>query len=403
MPAPDFAFLPELPLPLNPVALFGALLLAGVLGGVLARRLRLPAITGYIAVGMVLGKTGLDLLTPELLVHARVFVDISLGLILFDLGRRLDFNWMRKDRFLFFAGISESLLSFVLVYAALYWFGVPKLFAAVAAAIGMSTSPAVVMLVAQEQRAEGQITDRALNLVAMNSVLAFVVVTVLLSVLHFEYEASAITVLLHPLYLLIGSTLLGAAAWYAALQFARWIGKREDRQFVMMVALVILTVGCANLLQLSVLLALLAFGVLAKNFDRRHDLMPGEIGGRGELFFVVLFVVTGALLDARELLVGGGMGLAYVAARCTGKIVGVMPWALLSGLDGKKSMLLGLTLTPMAGLAVVMVQDMWSVYPEIHQQALTAVVSAVVMLEILGPIAVQYALRRSGEADPHAR
>lgn len=402
MPIPDFAFLPELPLPVNAVALFGALLLAGLLGGVLARRLHLPSLTGHIVVGMVLGKTGLDLLTPELLAQARVFVDISLGLILFDLGRRLDFNWLRKDRFLLFAGVSESLLSFVLVYVTLYYFGLPKLFAAVAAAIGISTSPAVLMLVAQEQRAEGQITERALNLVAMNSVLAFIVVTVLLSVLHFEYQASAVTVVLHPLYLLIGSTLLGAAAWYAALRLGRWLGKREDRQFVMVVALVVLTVGGANLLKLSVLLALLVFGVLAKNLDRRHDLIPVEMGGQGQLLFVVLFVVTGALLDAKQLLVGGGVGLAYVAARCAGKILGVMPASLLSGLSGRSATLLGLALTPMAGFAVVMVQDIWALYPEFYQQALAAVVSAVVMLEIIGPLAVQFALRRSGEANPPA-
>lgn len=394
----DFAFFPDFPLPINAVALFGALLLAGLLGGTLARRLRLPTISGYSAVGMVLGNTGLTLLTPELLIQARVFVDISLGLILFDLGRRLDFNWLRKDRFLFFSALSESLLSFVLIYVALYYFGLPKLFAAVAAAIGISTSPAVVMLIAQEQRAEGQVTERVLNLVAINSVVAFITVTMLLSALYFEYHATFITMVLHPLYLIAGSFALGALAWFAALRLGRWLGKREDRQFVLLVAIVILTVGCASLLKLSVLLTLLVFGVLVKNLDRRHDLLPVEISDKVQLLYIVLFVVTGAMLDAKELLTGGAIALVYVAARSLGKVLGVMPWSMLSGLTPKRSLTLGFMLTPMAGFAVVLMQDIWVLYPEFHQQALTVVISAVVMLEIIGPVVVQYALKASGEA-----
>ena len=398
MTVSDFAFLPDFPVPLGGLALFGALLLVGLIGGILARRLWLPAITGYIAVGMLLGQTGLGFLTPEVLAETRPFIDISLGLILFDLGRRLDFNWLRKERSLLFSALSESLLSFVLIYVTLYYFGLPLLFAAIAAAIGIATSPAVVMLITHEQRAEGQVTERALNLVAMNSVLAFIVVTMLLSVLHFEYRASLVAMFLHPLYLLAGSTLLGMAGGHAAIRLGRWLGKRDDRQFVMLVGLIILTVGCAVLLKLSVLLALLVFGMSAKNLDRHHDLIPVQIVSNGQLFFVVLFVVTGALLDARELLTSGGMALAYVAARCAGKTLGVMPWSILSGMSRERSVLLGATLTPMAGYMVVRLQDVWKIYPELHLQALSVVISAVVILEILGPIAVQYALRRSGEA-----
>lgn len=399
MSIPDLAFLPDWPLPISGLALFGALLLAGLFGGVLARWVGLPAITGYIVVGMLLGQTGLRFLTPELLAQSRPFIDISLGLILFDLGRRLDFNWLRKNPYLLFSAISESLLSFTLIYVTLYYLGLPLLFAAIAAAIGMAGSPVVVMLIAHEQRAEGQVTERALNLVALNSVLAYVVVAMLLAGLHFEYRSTALAMFLHPLYLLAGSALLGVTAAHATIQLGRRLGKRDDRQFVMLVAMIILTVGCAALLKLSVVLALLVFGMAAKNLDRRHDLMPVQLVSNGQLFFVVLFVVTGAMLDARELLVSGGMALAYIAARCAGKILGVMPWSMLSGLSRERAVLLGATLTPMAGFMLVRLQDVWKIYPEFYLDPLSVVISAVVILEVIGPIVVQYALRRAGEAD----
>lgn len=396
---PDFSFLPDFPTSISALVLFGALLLAGLAGGEVARRFLLPAITGYIAVGLLLGNSGLGLLTPALLVQARVFVDISLGLILFDLGRRLDLEWLRRDRWLLASGMSESVLSFALVYAVLIYFGLNPLFAALAAAIGISASPAVVMLIAQEQRAEGQVTERALNLVAMNSVVAFVLVTVLLSVLHYGYSGSWVNIVLHPVYLLAGSALLGVGAWAAALALGRWLGKREDRQFVMLVALVVLMVGLANTLKLSVVLVLLVFGILAKNFDRRHYVLPLELGSRAQLFFVVLFVVTAAGLDARAIVTTGGVALAYILARLLGKAIGVFIWAPLSGLRFKSAGLLTLTLTPMAGFAVALVYEIWSFFPDPDLDVLAVVMAAVVILEILGPIAVQYALKWSGETD----
>lgn len=399
MRLPDFAFLPDFPFSVNALALFGALLLVGVLGGELARRARLPAITGYVIVGMMVGKTGLGLLTQELLVQARVFVDISLGLLLFDLGRRLDLQWLRRDRWLLASSATESLLSFALIYGVLALYGLEPLFAAIGGAIGISASPAVTMLITQEQRAEGLVTEHALNLVAMNSVSAFVLVTVLLSLLHLEYSASWSNIVLHPLYLLVVSSLLGAVAWYVSLWLGRWLGKREDRQFVMLVGLAVLTVGCADALKLSVVLALLVFGILVKNFDRGHYVMPLEMGGRAQLFFVVLFVVTGAMLDAKLLAVAGGAAVFYIVARFVGKTTGVLLWAPLNGLRLKSAMLLGLTLTPMAGFAVVMVQDIWGLYPAPHMEALAVVTSAVVILEVIGPVAVQFALRRSGETE----
>ncbi|MBI3067609.1 MAG: cation:proton antiporter [Betaproteobacteria bacterium] len=145
------AFLPELRPQANTLVLFGVLLLAGYCGGELVRRvLSLPRITGYVLVGLALGVSGLAVLDEKLLREAQAFVDIGLGLILFELGRRLDFDWLRRDRWLLATSVAEIALSFGCMYFALTYFGIAPLYAAVAAAIGVSTSPAVVMRVAQE-------------------------------------------------------------------------------------------------------------------------------------------------------------------------------------------------------------------------------------------------------------
>src|SRR5690349_19612161 len=304
------SFLPHYPFATNPLLLFGLLLLAGTVGGeVVQRVLRLPRIVGYVLTGLALGASGVDALDHKLVKEAWIFVDIALGLILFDLGRRLDFNWFRRDPWLAATGVLESALSFALVSGALIYFDVRPIYAAVAASIAMATSPAVVLVVAQELKAEGQVTARALSLVAVNSVLAYVTATMLLAWVHHEYRAGWETAVLHPVYLLASSLVLGYAASLAAVMLGRWIGKSERGHFVLALALVAVTVGLANMLELSVVLALLMFGVLSRHLDRRHDLMPFEIGRVGEMFVVVLFVVSGATLRVGELMAGGTLAL----------------------------------------------------------------------------------------------
>jgi len=273
------SFLPQYPLEPNPLLLFGFLLLAGVIGGeVVQRVLAVPRIVGYVVIGLLLGAGGLNVLDARLTREAWIFVELALGLLLFELGCRLDFTWLKRDAWLAATGVLESALTFWLLFFVLTLFDVSPLYAAVASAIGIATSPAVVMVVAQELRAEGQVTERALNLTAMNSVISFVVVTMLLAGVHHEYRADWGTVVLHPLYLLLGSALLGLLASVLVVGFARWLGKSGREHFVMTLSMIVVTIGAARLFELSVVLALLSFGVLSRNLDRRHDLMPFDPG-----------------------------------------------------------------------------------------------------------------------------
>jgi hypothetical protein len=47
-----------------------------------------------------------------------------------------------------------------------------------------------------------------------------------------------------------------------------------------------------------------------------------------------------------------------------------------------------------------MVRDTTSLYPEFGRELAAVILSAVVILELIGPLATQIALRRAGEAHP---
>ena len=394
------AFLPSLPLQLSYPLLFGVLLVAGMLGGETARHFKLPRIIGYVLIGFLVAPIVERMKIGPLIEEARIFVDLALGLVLFDLGRRMDLTWMRRDWTLAATGLLESVLTFCAVFFTLLHFDFPSVKAGLAAAIAIATSPAVVLLISQDLRSEGQVTARALNLVALNSLLASILSTILLASAHYEMRLDLETAVLHPLYLFLGSLVLGGVMASFTRVLARSVDKSKDLHFTLIAGMVVAAVGIATLLKLSVILALLAFGLFARNAERSHDLLSVDLGRASRLLYIVLFVITGASLPVAALASAGWLALAFVGARALGKIVGVAAIAPFSGLRKRQVAGLAATLMPMSSLALLLQHDITKLFPEFGQDLAVVVVGGVIVMELIGPLAVQFGFKLAGEAHP---
>jgi Kef-type K+ transport system membrane component KefB len=393
----NFSFLPALPFELSYPLLFGVLLLAGMLGGELARGLRLPRILGYVAVGFAAAPLSEFMNLGPLLEKARVFVDLALGLVLFDLGRRMDLQWMRRDWTLAAAGLCESLLTFAAVFACLMAFDFPAVVSGITAAIAMATSPAVVLLIVQDTKAEGQVTERALNLVALNSLFASILTTILLTSAHLETKVEVENAILHPAYLFAGSLFLGWIVASGARIIARWLEKTQELHFTLIVAMVFGAVGLAVLLKLSVILALLAFGLFTRNDARNFDLLNVNLAPASRPLYVVLFVITGASLPLDSLAAAGLVGAALAASRLAGKFAGVVAFSSLGGLRPRQSVGLACALLPMSTLALMLYHQVARQFPAYGAQMGTAFLAMLIVMEVAGPIAVQWGLHFAGE------
>jgi Kef-type K+ transport system membrane component KefB len=390
-------FFPEMPPRLNQALLLGVLLVIGGGLGALVQRFRLPAVFGYVLAGFVVGPMALDLPVRPLLEEARLIVDVAVGLVLFELGRRLDLQWLRRDPSLWIAAAGESTLCFVVATGALILFGFPPIHAAMAGAIGVATSPAVVWLVTNDERAQGQVTERCLNLVAVNTLAAFLLTTMLVAMVHLEYRANWLTVLLHPLYLLLGSLAIGVATGFALTYAATALARRADVHFVLIAAAVLIAVGAATALKLSVFIALISVGATVRNVPRRFALMEFDLGGGARVLYILLFVITGAQTSFAVLQTAGGAALVYVLARAAGKWLGVMVAAPLSPLPWRQTAYLGLTLMPMSGMALLLMHDIAMRYPEFGSQLASVLLAAIVVFELIGPLLMQWALRLAGD------
>ena len=400
----DLFFLPDWRAAAQALPWHALLLLGAALAGEAVQRwLRLPRMLGWIAVGAALGPHALGALREADLAQMAPILDVALGVVLFELGQRVDPAWLRRNPGLLATSVLEAACAFGAMYAVLLAVEAPPLIAAVAAAIGISTSPAVILTVARELRAQGQVTERALLLSALNSAYAFVAVGVLMSWVAREHALDWRAAVLHPLYLVFGSLASAGAFAVATLALLRLLGRRHDTQFLCVIALIAGAVWAAEQLRLSTALTLLAYGVGIRILDRRRLFVALSFGRVGSILLILLFALTAARLDWRLFGPGAVAGGVLVAARIAGRQLGVLALAPAAALPLRKASLLALALTPMSAVAVVLLHETARFYPRLGADLGAIVVSAILMMELLGPLLAHFALSRAGEAAPEPR
>ncbi|HEX7560005.1 MAG TPA: hypothetical protein VF386_12450, partial [Usitatibacter sp.] len=100
------------------------------------------------------------------------------------------------------------------------------------------------------------------------------------------------------------------------------------------------------------------------------------------------------------LVAGGAAGMAIAAARVMGKLVGVLAIAPIGGLRLRQAVGLACALMPMSTIALVLHHDVTRAFPEFGADLTSAFLAMVIVMELVGPIAVQWGLRLAGESAP---
>jgi hypothetical protein len=239
--------------------------------------------------------------------------------------------------------------------------------------------------------------------VALNSLFASILSTILLTSAQLEARIDVEKALLLPLYLFAGSRVLGFGMAAFARVIARAVEKTRDLHFTLIAGLVVAAVGLATLLNLSVILALLAFGLFSRNDERGHELLNVNLAPTSRLLYIVLFVITGASLPLTLLAAGGVAGLALALARAAGKFVGVLAFAPFGVLRARQSVGLAAALMPMSTIALMLQFDIARHFPQFGAELTAVFLSAVILMEVIGPIATQWGLRLAGDTAPEER
>ena len=397
-------FLPPFPDQLDSLALFSLLLVVGLLVGEWLRaHFGWPKVIGYVLAGTIFGPSFFGWISIEALAQTRPVADAALGLLMLEIGRRLDLRWLLYDKTLLRATLGDIILSFLVIFSFSYTVvGLSPAWAAAAAAVTMASAPAVVLLIVEESNAQGQVTERIIMHTALGSAAAFVVFAVVLGVVHAEFSDDWLNAAIHPLWVSAGALFIALLTANLALLVARLLPKRSLAQVFIMVATALLAVGVARMLAVPVFLTLFVMGAVLALHDKERTLSYTTLPDGHWLLAIVLFVVVGASLPWQEFTwLTCFQALGLLAVRALAKVVALVSSG--GGLPLAKRILIGIGIQPLSATAVFMAYELAGLYPEIGRSAMTLPLFAAAMMDIAGPALCRFALVRSGETQENAK
>ncbi|MBW6510848.1 MAG: cation:proton antiporter [Desulfuromonadaceae bacterium] len=387
--------------------------LGALIGGRLASMCYVPRVTGYLLVGLLIGPSmsgllGLpSLLTGAALEEMRIIADVALALILMNIGGSFELENLRRwGRRLLIFSATEILVTFFSVALAtgllnqFYLHHIisglslweTSLFSAIfLGIIASATAPAVTMMVVREYEAEGPVTSTILTLIGLNNlvaVLSFVIVTY--SLLRPE-EGVAVLLLKTCGPLLIGSVFgFFLAAWAQRLELP------SEHKTLLLGGVISCTALC-RYLQVDFLLANLMLGMVLANSSPRWHRLQESLRHIDYPLYVVFFVFAGATLHIETLSQIGLIGVAYVLARTLGKWLGSRCGAQLGGFGKRERAYAGITMLAQGGVAIGLAGQIAYQWPTGGHLIETIVLGAVVIFELIGPLAIRHGLVQAGE------
>lgn len=382
----------------DPVMGLALLMLVALFAGEAVHRLtRLSRAIGPMLVGALASPAALRLVDIEDLDPWKPLLDLAVGMLLFELGTRLQPRWLLHNPWLTLKSLSEALLSGGAVVGALIALGAPVTSAVLAGIVAMSTSPVITLNGIHEIDARGQVTERLLTLCAINSVLAVLALKVWGVMATFDAVDSSnwSTVLAEALYALCGSFLLGAVAGLSVERMSRWLSNDVSRALLQL-GLVVMSAWLAARYGLSALLALLVAGMVARARMGHALRVEPQFGVMGSALTLLLFLSLGLVVTLQGPVSLLPWVLAIIGARLAGKTIAVMLLARPSGLGWRQAGGLALALQPASGLAVLSVGASFGWppgWPAPDPQVLQALLIAVGVLQLAGPAFTQWGLR----------
>ena len=309
----------------------GFILLAAAVAGWIARRLGLPAVIGYLAVGLLVSP-----FTPGYVAERQqllLFADVGVVLLLFEVGIELDPLELGRERGrLFWLAPLQTVLTGVLAAVAGYLAGLP---AAGAVLLGLSLALSSSVVVVNITRSRRRTTDAATDHVLLGwsilqDLVGVTVAIVALIALGLEARSGVVAIELALIYAVIVVVATGLIP-----RFLRQLREEHDLFLIVSVATGLALAGIGGLL-FGIPLALAAFvSGLAITESReateaRERLLPFR-----DVFAVLFFVAIGALIDPANLLRGWAWLILILGLLLVTKVLPTYLFARFGRLSGR--------------------------------------------------------------------
>ncbi len=294
---------------LNVLFLLGLALFGGTVGGRLFQKLRIPQVVGYIMIGIVIGRAGLNIVDKNTIEALRPFNYFALGLIGFMVGGELKKEvFLKYGKQLVYILLCEGITPFLLVTLSVgilgsVLFGPSPFIWALAllmGAIGSATDPAATTSVLKEYKTKGPLTTNILGIVALDDGLALLLFTISSTVAGALIGLTgnrSLSALIHPFYEIGGAIAIGILSGLLLSKILKKYTEKE-RILAFSIGMVLLVTGLSLAANVSMLLTLMTLGVVVVNFTphKSKDAFSA-VEGFTPPIYVLFFVLVGAKLQ----------------------------------------------------------------------------------------------------------
>ena len=403
---------------MNQTIVIAIIILTGYIFGHIATKFKFPKVTGFIIAGILLNPNLTKIIPENFIEHTNFITNISLSFITFSVGGTLLFKKIKtlgksiiaitifESEFAFLAVclIFISISMFLLDNLNITWLSGIVPLSLLLASLATPTDPSATLAVSHEYQAKGVVTSTIMGVAAFDDVMGILnysFAIVIASVFAAGMKFSIFSSLIMPFIIIISSILLGILFGIIFNLIVKFIKKEsEGALIVLILGLLGLCFGIANLFNLDELLSTMVMGIIVVNFNI-HGNKIFKIIERytEELIFVLFFTISGMLLNFSVLFHSYLLIIVFVISRAIGKISGTMIGTQISNssLPVKKYTSLGLI--PQGGIVIGLALMMKANpdFDHISDIIINIIIGATVIHEIIGPILAKYSLKKAGE------
>ncbi len=388
---------------MNTILGLGFILTAGLFSAKLIKKIKFPAVTAYLLLGILIGPSLFKLVPEGILNSSGLISNIVLGIIAFGIGQNFSRHHLRKiGKPIIWISVLEACGAWLLVtFAFLSILKQPFYLSLIFGAIASATAPAATVMIIREYRARGNFTDTLLGVVAIDDAWCLIIFAISLAVsqavyAHIMAPSFLIKVFFNSLLSIIGAFALGGVLAILLSMLYRFIHTQTEL-LIFTLGFVFLNIGLAVWLRLSVLLASMFLGAVLINIHRYSFKFFDVLKYIDSPLFLLFFVLAGANLEISILPKLGLIGFAYLVFRVTGKITGATIGAKIVRASKSIRRYLGLGLIPQAGVALGCALIAKNDFPEVGEIIFTTIIATTVIYELIGPLCTRYALQKAGE------
>lgn len=402
---------------LNVLLLLGIAVFGGTIGARIFRWLRIPQIIGSILIGLLIGQSGLHLVTEGVVQAVEPLNYFALGVIGFMIGGELKLEILRKygkqfTAILLAEGIGAFLLvasaTVVLAYLFTHDIRVSVALGVVLGAISSATDPASTIQVLWEYKTRGALTTAVIAIVALDDALAltlYALGTSVAGILTGQAGTGVVSGLGMTAYELIVSLVVGCIGGFI-LKYILIRIQDEDAELTFAIGAVLLAIGLSIALKLDVILASMALGLTLVNIAPYRSPKTFEIIKRfAPPIYVLFFVLVGARLKVESMsLLAVLLVIAYVLGRSAGKISGAYLGGRLSGAAQRVKKYLGICLFAQGGVAIglsILASHRFS--PQVSTVVILVVAATTLIVQLIGPLFVKLGVKKAGEIGLNVR